>query len=183
MPHTRHALNRRSFPRAFGAGRLDFQTEQLDALRAALDPVLAALFIVANRDQQILGDAVEFGFVDLIDQIVEPFLRFGGCIVGFSDRVAVQRYGDRSVAVLDLQDVAFFVDVGDVCPRLVCHLDLDLGQHGVIWVVESFQSQIRVAEAWGGAHCGCANISDRGRECFLTNQSMPVMAASVSLFA
>ena len=109
-----HTFDWRSIRSAVETRYLDLEAEQLDALRAILDPFAAALDVVGNAANQVVGNVLEFDVVDVVNEVVKPALR--RCLLVFRvfDRLAIQRQGDRPVTVFDLEDCAVLRNLWDV---------------------------------------------------------------------
>ena len=112
MSNAVHALDGCAFGGATDAWHLKLQAQELDALRAVLDPILAAVDVVADAAHEIFGNARELQVIDLVHQVVEPADRRLG--LAALDRLAVEADGDRSVGVIDLDDVALVIELRDI---------------------------------------------------------------------
>ncbi len=113
VPDLGHALDRRTVVAPLDAGQLDLEAQKLHALRAILDPLLAAHQIVIDPAQKVFRDGAQLHVADFIDEVVKPARRtlFFAVLNGF----AIERDGDRSVAVVDPQKRAVLIELRDIC--------------------------------------------------------------------
>ena len=179
MPHLAHALDRGTVARALQAGDLDLQAEQLDALRTVLDPLPAALKVVLDAANQLIGDAEQFVTVDLVDQIAEPlFCLLRIALLSVLHRATVEADRDRAILVLDAHDVARIVHIEGRATFI------DLNDH--ILAVDALLGLIGQKTQILRDETGCRHQASPSTGIFsisATKRAMPCCAAIVSLLA
>ena len=111
MAHLAHAFDRRTVRCTLQAGDLDLQAEKLDALRTVFDPLATALEIVLDAANQFIGDADQFARINFIDKVAEPVFGLLGLALALNDRLAIEADRDRSILMLDADDVATVIGV------------------------------------------------------------------------
>ena len=139
MAHLAHALDRSTVRRTRNSRELNPQPEELDALSTILDPLLAGVEVVADALQQLLGDAGQLAFADLINEVVEPTL--WPFILGLSERRTVQRQRDRAIVMLNGQKVSLFIH-GRFVAAFFCQLDHDVLLRRTHWWLFSREAEV-----------------------------------------
>ena len=128
VPDLAHALHRSAVSAALQTGHFDLQAQQLYASRAVLDPLLARQHVPVDAIDQVPGDAAQFVLVNPLNKVVEPL---GGLVsLRLNQRLAVQRHRYGAVAVLDLEDIALFIDIRRVT-GLIGGLNHNIGVFGL----------------------------------------------------
>ena len=112
VPDLGHALDRCAVVAPLDAGKLDLEAQKLHALRPILDPLLAAHQVVVDPAQQVFGDGAQLHVGDVVDEVVEPAR--GTLFLAVLNGLAIERDGDRSVAVVDAQKRAVLIELRDI---------------------------------------------------------------------
>ena len=90
MPDLGHALNRCAIASALQPWHFNLQAQELNALRAVVNPLAAAFKVVRNTTQEVFRDPRQFGFFDLVRQVVKPPFGLALNVFGIFNRLAVQ---------------------------------------------------------------------------------------------
>ena len=112
VPDLGHALDRRTVVAPLDTGQLDLEAQELHALRPILDPLLAAHQVVIDPAQEVFGDGAKLHVRNVFDEVVKPAR--GTLFLAVLNGFAIERDGDRPVAVVDPQKCAVLIELRNI---------------------------------------------------------------------